>query len=158
MNHGLRAGALALGLIILSAFSAIAQSRVAVGVLECRSGRSEGFIIGSVRHYECLFTPTRGALQRYIGRVTRIGVDLGFTQQAGLVWTVFAPTNVIGPGALEGGYAGVSAGAAVGIGVGANALIGGLDNSFALQPVSLEGQRGLNVAAGVATFDLRFTP
>jgi hypothetical protein len=102
--------------------------------------------------------PTRGPQQRYIGRVTRIGVDLGFTREAALLWTVFAPTNVVGPGALEGGYAGVSAGAAIGVGLGANALVGGLDNSFAFQPVSLEGQTGLNVAAGVATFELRFTP
>jgi hypothetical protein len=155
----LRASAFALALAALSAVSAFAQqSRVAVGLLECRTGKSVGFIVGSVRQYECLFTPTSGPLQRYIGRVTRIGVDLGFTEQAGLVWSVFAPTSVIGVGALQGGYVGISAGAAVGVGMGANALVGGLDNSFALQPLSVEGQRGLNVAAGVATFELRFTP
>jgi Protein of unknown function (DUF992) len=72
-----------------------------------------------------------------------------------LVWQVFAPTNVIGPGALAGGYGGVSAGAAVGVGLGANALAGGLNNSFALQPVSVEGQTGLNAFAGVAGLELR---
>ena len=62
---------------------------------------------------------------------------------------------MIGPGALSGGYGGVAAGAAVGVGVGANALAGGLNNSFALQPVSLEGQTGLNAFAGVASLELR---
>jgi hypothetical protein len=134
---------------------AVAQSPVAVGVLECRAGQSTTFIVGSIRDFDCIFTPTDGPLQRYGGTIQRLGVDLGWSGTTALVWQVFAPTNVIGPGALAGGYGGVSAGAAVGVGLGANALAGGLNNSFALQPVSVEGQTGLNAFAGVAGLELR---
>lgn len=143
--------------LVLAASSqaAMAQSRVAVGVLECRAGPSTTFIIGSIRDFDCLFTPADGPLQRYGATIQRLGVDLGWSGSTSLLWQVFAPTNVIGPGALSGGYGGVSAGAAVGVGLGANALAGGLNNSFALQPVSVEGQTGLNAFAGIASLELR---
>ena len=134
---------------------ALAQSRFAVGVLECRAGASSTFIVGSVRDFDCIFTPNDGPLQRYGATMQRLGADLGWSGSASLVWQVFAPTNVIGPGALAGGYGGVSAGAAVVVGLGANALAGGLNNSFALQPVSVEGQTGLNAFAGIASLELR---
>jgi Protein of unknown function (DUF992) len=148
---------LAVTALILSASSqaAMAQSRFAVGVLECRAGPSTTFIVGSIRDFDCLFTPTDGPLQRYGATIQRLGVDLGWSNTTSMLWQVFAPTNVIGPGALSGGYGGVSAGAAVGVGVGANALAGGLNNSFALQPVSVEGQTGLNAFAGIASLELR---
>jgi Protein of unknown function (DUF992) len=134
---------------------AVAQSRVAAGVLECRAGPSTTFIVGSIRDFDCLFTPTAGPLQRYGATIQRLGVDLGWSSSTTLLWTVFAPTDVVGPGALAGGYGGVAAGAAVGVGLGANALAGGLNNSFALQPLSVEGQTGLNAFAGVASLELR---
>ena len=134
---------------------AAAQSRVAVGVLECRAGPSTTFIVGSVRDFDCLFTPTAGPLQRYGATIQRLGLDLGWSASSTLFWNVFAPTDVIGPGALAGGYGGVSAGAAVVVGLGANAMAGGLNNSFALQPVSIEGQTGLNAFAGISTLELR---
>ena len=138
-----------------SADMAAAQSRIAAGVLECRAGPSTTFIIGSVRDFDCVFRPVDGPPQRYGATIQRLGVDLGWSNDAVLMWNVLAPTVVIGPGALAGGYGGVSAGAAVGVGIGANALIGGLGNSFALQPVSVEGQTGLNAFAGVASLELR---
>jgi hypothetical protein len=147
----------AAGVVVLASSPpvAVAQSRVAVGVLECRAGPSTTFIVGSIRDFDCILTPTDGPLQRYGATIQRLGVDLGWSGNTALVWQVFAPTNVIGPGALAGSYGGVSAGAAVGVGLGANALAGGLDNSFALQPVSVEGQTGLNAFAGVAGLELR---
>lgn len=148
--------AVAVAALFWSAAPATAQSRVAAGVLDCRSAGSTGFIVGSVRRFDCVFRPSVGRRQHYVGRITRIGIDLGFTERSRLVWTVFAPTRAVGPGQLEGGYAGISAGASIGVGLGANALVGGLNNSFALQPLSVEGQRGLNLAAGVASFDLRY--
>jgi hypothetical protein len=132
-----------------------AQSRLAVGLLECRAGPSTSFVVGSVRDFDCIFRPDGAPPQRYGATIQRIGVDLGWSNDASSVWQVFAPTVVIGPGALAGGYGGVSAGAAVGLGVGANALAGGLGNSFALQPLSVEGQTGLNAFAGVASLELR---
>jgi hypothetical protein len=148
---------IATALIVLGASTQpmLAQSRLAVGILECRAGPSTSFVIGSIRDFDCIFRPDGAPPQRYGATIQRIGVDLGWSNDASLVWQVFAPTVVIGPGALAGGYGGVSAGAAVGLGVGANALAGGLGNSFALQPVSVEGQTGLNAFAGVASLELR---
>jgi Protein of unknown function (DUF992) len=134
---------------------AAAQSRIAVGVLECRAGPSTSFLIGSIRDFDCIFRPIDGPPQRYGATIQRLGVDLGWSNDAILVWNVFAPVGVIGPGALAGGYGGLSAGAALGVGLGANALAGGLDNSFALQPLSFEGQTGLNAFAGISSFELR---
>jgi Protein of unknown function (DUF992) len=134
---------------------AAAQSRFSVGVLECRAGSATSFIVGSVRDFDCLFTPTNGPLQRYGATIQRLGVDLGWSTSTVLVWSVLAPTEVVGLGALAGGYGGVSAGAAIGVGLAANALAGGLNNSFALQPVSVEGQTGLNAFAGVSSLELR---
>jgi hypothetical protein len=134
---------------------AAAQSRIAAGVLECRGAPSTGFIVGSVQNFRCMFNPVDGPPQAYEGQIRKLGLDLGFTDRSVIIWTVFAPTRVVGPGALAGVYAGVSASAAVGLGAGANALVGGLNNSFALQPVSVEAQTGVNVAAGVAEFILR---
>ena len=65
-----------------------------------------------------------------------------------------APTAVLAPGSLAGGYAGGTASATVGVGIGANALIGGSGNTIALQPLSLEGSTGLNVAAGIGAMTL----
>jgi hypothetical protein len=141
--------------LTLSAASAGAQSRVEAGALECRGGGSTSFIVGSVHQLNCVFRPTAGAPQAYVGTVRRVGLDIGVTDRLAVGWLVLAPTRQVGPGELAGNYAGVSAGAAVGVGTGANVLVGGSNNSFALQPVSVEGQTGLNVAAGIADFELR---
>ena len=134
--------------------AASAQGRVQTGVLDCRGAPSAGFVVGSQRQLDCIFRSDYGPPHRYHGVVSRLGVDLGFTQQSALGWAVFAPTNRIGPGDLAGSYGGVTAGAAVGVGGNANVLIGGSNNTFALQPLSLEGQTGLNVSAGLANLQL----
>ena len=134
---------------------AASQSQIQAGILECRGAGSASYVVGSVRPLQCWFQSDRGPRYPYYGLVQRVGLDLGFTQQSTLGWVVFAPTRRIGPGDLAGNYAGVSAGAAIGIGGSANALIGGSENSLALQPLSLEGQTGLNVAIGVASLELR---
>lgn len=150
---------LTFGLVLAAGLAAAvpagAQSRIAAGMLECRGAPSTGFIVGSVQNFSCMFQPVQGPPHTYQGQIRKLGLDVGVTDRSVLVWTVFAPTNVVGPGALAGGYAGVSAGASVGMGVGANALVGGLNNSFALQPLSVEAQTGVNLAVGVAAFELR---
>lgn len=133
-----------------------AQGRIAAGVLECRLAQGTSFLVGSVRDFDCIYRPVEGPPQRYRAIARRVGLDLGFSAEAAVLWTVFAPTNVVGAGALAGNYVGVSAGAAIGVGVGANVLVGGLDNSFALQPLSIEGQTGVNVAAGIESLELHF--
>lgn len=142
--------------VALSAVPASAQQQVQAGVLECRSGGTVGFIIGSVTELSCLFRPDVGPRQPYRATITRAGVDIGATAVTSLTWAVFAPTQQLGLGDLSGNFAGVTAGATVGVGLGANVLYGGSNNSVALQPLSVEGSVGLNVFAGVAGLSLRF--
>jgi hypothetical protein len=141
--------------LVVSSTVANAQDRVQVGVLECRGGSSIGFIVGSVTNLSCVLRADGRAPDYYIAQIRKVGLDLGLTEQSGLAWAVFAPTNRLGPGDLSGGYGGVQGSATVGVGVGANALIGGSANSFALQPLSLQGQTGIAVAAGVEELTLR---
>ena len=133
-----------------------AHAYVEAGTLNCRSPGASGYIVFSTRVFDCVFTPASGApLQHYQGTVQRFGAQIGFTNDAILGWAVFAATSRLGPGALAGGYVGASGGATIGVGLAANGLVGGLNNSFALQPLSIEGQTGLNIIATVTGFDLR---
>ena len=129
--------------------------RVQVGILECRGGASIGFIVGSVTNLGCVLRVDGMPEDRYVATIRKVGVDLGITQESALAWGVFAPTARLGPGALSGNYAGAQGSASVGVGVGGNALIGGSDNSIALQPLSVQGQVGINVAAGLESLELR---
>jgi uncharacterized protein DUF992 len=132
-----------------------AQSGVKAGMLSCNVAAGWGFIIGSSKQVNCTFAPNAGAPERYTGSITKFGADIGYSAAAVMVWGVFAPAADVKPGALAGTYAGATAGAAVGVGVGANVLVGGSDKSVALQPLSVEGSVGLNVAAGVAGLNLQ---
>jgi len=133
---------------------AAAQSRTEVGLLECHGAGSISFVVGSVNQFGCVLRPAVGAPQDYVATIKRYGVDVGITQQSILAWAVLAPSQGVGYGALAGRYIGATAGATVGIGVSANALVGGSNRSFVLQPLSVGGQTGLNVAAGVADLEL----
>jgi hypothetical protein len=148
----------ALMLVAAQVTPASAQQQVQAGVLECRGGGSIGFVIGSVTELSCIYRPDFGPRQLYSAVLRRAGVDLGGTAVSSLVWGVFAPTQQIGLGDLSGNYGGVTAGAAVGVGAGANVMYGGSNNSFALQPLSVEGQIGLNIFGGIAGLELRFVP
>ena len=118
-----------------------------------KSGAS--FIFGSTRELRCVFRTSPGDEgDRYEGSIQKYGLDLGFTGHAILEWTVLAPSRGLPSGALAGRYYGVSADASVGIGGGANVLAGGSGNTISLQPVSVQGQTGLNAAAGVAEVEL----
>ena len=144
---------LTLALLVFSAGSASAQSRVEAGVLSCR-GATTSFILGSVTDLGCIFRRGNGQTFRYRGVIRRYGVDIGIYQTQAIEWAVYAPTYLIGPGDLRGAYAGVSAGASIGRGLGGNALLGGSNDTIALQPLSVQGQSGLSVAAGIAGLSL----
>ncbi|MBI3675313.1 MAG: DUF992 domain-containing protein [Proteobacteria bacterium] len=133
---------------------------VKVGVLTCHVSSGWGFVFGSSKDLNCSYSPKKkgGRGEHYVGTVSKYGVDIGYTESAVIVWAVVAPTSDLKPGALEGNYAGVSASATLGYGVGANALLGGFDKSIALQPLSIEGNKGLNVAAGIGAITLKSTP
>jgi hypothetical protein len=133
---------------------------VKVGVLTCHVSSGWGFVFGSSKDLNCSYSPKKkgNRTEHYTGTVSKYGVDIGYTESAVIVWAVVAPSSDLKPGALEGNYAGVSASATVGYGVGANALLGGFDKSIALQPLSVEGNKGLNVAAGIGAITLKSTP
>jgi len=142
-------------MLVASFATANAQSQLQVGVLTCEGGPNVSFVVGSSAEMHCVFESATRRPEPYIARINRIGLDLGFTQQTGLAWAVYAPTNQIGRGDLAGHFGGVGANASVGIGLGGNLLVGGSNNAFSLQPLSLQGQTGLNVTAGIADVDLR---
>ena len=133
---------------------AIAGSGVNVGSLNCNVAGGTGFIFGSTKNLSCLFTRADGTGERYSGEIKKYGVDIGFTDGAYMVWVVFAPGQVR-KGALAGSYAGATADVAAGLGLGANVLVGGSNDQIALQPASIEGVTGLNVAAGFGQITLR---
>ena len=137
-----------------AAAPAIAASGVNVGSLNCRVAGGTGFIFGSTKSIACVFTRPDGTGERYRGEIKKYGVDIGFTDGAYMVWLVFAPGQVK-KGALAGEYAGATADVAVGLGLGANVMIGGSNDQIALQPASIEGVTGLNVAAGFGQLSLR---
>jgi len=145
--------------MIMAAAPVGAQGNVEAGGLECHSPGAVGFVVGAVLNFDCVFRPSSGGPpQHYVATVRRIGLDLGFTQNVSIGWVVFAPTAVVRPGDLSGDYGGVQAGASFGIGLGANAMIGGSNNSFMLQPLSGQAQAGLSVAAGLTGLELRAAP
>ena len=131
-------------------------NRTKVGTLSCDISGGIGLIITSKKDLTCMFTPSQpGPREVYVGSITKFGLDLGATAGGEMVWAVYAPTTRKF-GALAGDYGGATAEATVGVGLGANVLVGGSDRTVALQPVSVQGQAGLNVAAGVT--DLRLRP
>jgi len=157
MRRDLRlAGAALLGLALCA--PALAQRPVweQAGTLNCDVSAGIGFVIGSQRSVNCLFTPSYdGPPEQYVGNITKVGLDIGVTGGGTLAWSVLQSTTRR-RGVLAGSYVGASAEATVGAGLGANVLVGGNDRSVALQPLSIQGQVGLNVAAGIAEISLQF--
>ena len=133
--------------------AASAAPPVRAGVLQCQGGQNVGFVVGSVANFECVFRSEGRRPEPYIATVRRIGLDLGVTEQTQLSWAVNAPNSRLGRGEIAGSYGGVGANAS--IGVGGNFLVGGPANAYALQPLSVQGQTGLNVTAGIAGIELQ---
>jgi hypothetical protein len=150
----LAAGAAA-AMFLVGTSTAQSQSGANVGSLTCNVAGGVGFVFGSSKELSCLFTRTDGKAERYSGSIKKFGIDIGFTKEAQIVWLVFAPGN-IAPGALAGSYGGATASGTVGVGVGAHVLVGGSSKQITLQPVSVEGSVGLNVAAGIGAVDLNY--
>ena len=138
------------------AATAQTSERVEAGKLSCDISGGIGLIIASQRTLNCAFTPSiPGPPEFYAGTLTKIGLDLGITAGGVMIWLVYAPTSRPA-GALAGSYVGASAEASVVAGVGANVLLGGSNRTIELQPVAVQSQTGLNIAAGVAGIELRW--
>lgn len=132
-----------------------AEARAKIGTLTCNLSPTVGMIVGSSQRAACVFTPNGpGKRERYRADIGRLGLDLGVVSGGRLVWAVFA--DYVGPrkGALRGSYVGAAGDASIGVGLGANVLVGGFNRSVALQPVSFKAQSGLNIAVGVARLTL----
>lgn len=151
------AGALTLAVPALAPAIAHAEGGVTVGTLSCYQHRTWGFIVGATRPVSCVFQGPWGS-SRYVGRMTDIGVDVGYHGPSQMVWTVIAPTGQVGPGALAGQYGGATVGGAVVVGASGNGLIGGSDRTIQLQPFSVTGNTGLSATAGIAGMTLVFQP
>jgi Protein of unknown function (DUF992) len=143
------------------AVPAVAQqtNQTKAGVLSCRTSASVGLIVGSHQKLSCRFTPDAGGPpENYVGHINRLGLDVGIRGGGAMAWAVLAPTSGVHHGALAGKYVGASGGASLGVGASANVLVGGSHRSFALQPLSVEGQVGVNLALGVAGLTLHSVP
>jgi hypothetical protein len=158
MRRSLILAGIAATILVASFTGAYAQQpiqRVQVGILECRGAASMGFVVGSVTNLGCVLRADGMPEDRYVATIRKVGLDLGITQETALTWGVYAPVARLGPGDLSGDYVGAQGSASVGVGLGGNVLVGGSANSIALQPLSVQGQVGLNVAAGLESLELR---
>lgn len=146
-----------LGGVFVAAAPAAAADRVNVGVLVCNVGSSIGMVVESKQPLNCTFKPSEGPISSYTGVIQRVGLDLGVTGGGMMTWGVAAVSKSVAPGALAGKYAGISGNVALGVGIGANALVGA-NQSFVLNPLSVEGNIGASLALGVAELTLSYAP
>lgn len=155
MRHYLLVAGLAVAGLVGSLAAHAQPAMVRVGVLECRGGANVGFIVGSVTNLGCVLRAEGMPEDRYVATIRKVGLDLGITKETALAWGVYAPVAQLGPGDLSGNYAGAHGSASVGVGLGGNVLVGGSANSIALQPLSVQGSVGVNIAAGLESLELR---
>jgi hypothetical protein len=151
---GMLAAALAAALLTLAAPRPAEAGYVQVGVLECIVQPGIGLIVVSSKALACTLSPGAGPPERYTGRINKVGIDIGFTGRSVIIWAVFSAQSHYSQGSIAGTYVGLSAQASVAIGLGANVLLGGSGSSLALQPLSVQAQLGLNLAAGVTGLTL----
>jgi hypothetical protein len=151
----LLAGAAALVTFALANAAYATPDGVKMGLLTCHVNSGWGYVLGSSKDVHCNYHPNHGQDDFYDGSVSKFGVDIGYTGDGVIIWDVVALTSDVRIGALAGDYAGATASATVAVGLGANVLLGGFDKSIALQPVSVEGNTGLDIAAGIGALSLR---
>ena len=154
---------LGLAAVVSLAFAAEVRAEsesggVKVGFLTCTVASGWGLIFGSSKDLHCTFSPTPDRAENYVGTIKKYGIDIGYQKGGFMAWAVLAPTVDLAPGSLAGSYGGATAGGTVGVGGGANVLVGSSNKTISLQPLSIEGTTGLNVAAGVAAIDLTYKP
>jgi hypothetical protein len=147
--------AAAAGLALLPlAGPARAAVGVKVGVLTCNVGGGSGFVFGSTKELSCTFSG-KGHVEHYVGTISKYGIDIGYLTSGVILWAVLAPTHNPPPEALAGDYGGLTAGASAGVGGAANLLVGGSSHQISLQPLSVGGEKGVNLAAGIAALTLK---
>ncbi|HYD15279.1 MAG TPA: DUF992 domain-containing protein [Hyphomicrobium sp.] len=154
-TSGITFAALA-ALSLFASTPVLAQAKIRAGTLTCEGGAGIGLVLGSKKSYACSYKSASGRYNtEYSASITKIGLDIGVTGESVIVWTVLASTEEDVQRGLRGNYAGATADASLGIGGGAKVLVGGSNNSIVLQPVSVQGQTGVNLAVGVAELSIR---
>jgi len=152
---GLILSLVALGWLAMAPPVSATEVGIKSGMLTCHVDSGFGYILGSSRDVKCTYAPASGKkVEAYKGTISKFGVDIGYLNSGVIVWAVFGPTSDVRPGALAGHYTGATGSATVGLGAGANIMVGGSNKSFTIQPISLEGSTGLNIAGGIATMTL----
>lgn len=156
----MRASQIASGFIVMVSCAAATAvpgraDMAKIGILSCDVSKGVGEILARKQLLNCQFTPDSGKPENYTGSIDEYGVEIGKVDQGHLIWGVASAMRGIPQGALAGRYVGIGAGAAVGVGVGANALVGGNNKSLSLQPLSVDGETGVNIATGVLKVTLR---
>ncbi|HEV7926197.1 MAG TPA: DUF992 domain-containing protein [Verrucomicrobiae bacterium] len=157
INFWIRAAVAAIFVGMLQAgplVSAASAQGVKTGLLTCQVASGFGWIIGSTRTMQCKFSPGHGHIEEYNGTISKVGIDIGYLGACVIAWAVVAPNSAPGPGALSGNYFGATAQAAAMVGGGVNVMTGGFRSSIALQPISVMGNTGLYVGAGIASMTL----
>jgi hypothetical protein len=152
----MRFQAFVISMLVAAVLPALPASAAGIklGALECHVKDGVGLIIMEKERMNCTFSPVDGSAEKYVGTIHKYGLTVGVTAGTVIIWAVVAAHGGYQPGSLAGKYVGISADASVGLGVGANALIGGSDKSIALQPVSVQGQVGLDIAVAITDMDL----
>jgi Protein of unknown function (DUF992) len=155
--HFVRVMNLAALMLLGPAFASAQQPPpgVQVGMLTCNVAPSIGLIVVESQRLNCRFVPSGSyPPQIYDGIMNTVGLELGVTAGGVMAWGVFAPTEGTPIGGLAGEYVGASGDVAAGVGVGANVLFGGSNRTIALQPLSVEGQVGVDLSLGVSGLSL----
>ncbi len=130
-----------------------------VGALQCHMSGGVGMILIENQALDCVFkSDAGGPSSHYIGRLTNVGANIGISGPGSMVWEVVAATRKVEPGALAGDYMGAQGSVAVGAGAGGAVLVGGSNNTFSLQPISVSVGTGLNVSAGLGNLNLQYMP
>lgn len=143
------------GCFAIAAPTTAEEAKIKAGTLTCQGQGGIGLIVGSKEKLDCTYAPAGGGAVRYFkGTVTKIGLDIGIKGKSVIVWTVLGSTTSLPGESLGGTFAGVAADASLGLGAGAQVLVGGNKNSVVLQPLSVKGETGVNIAVGVAGLKL----
>lgn len=146
-------------LLALLALPALADDKPKIGTLICDVSKGIGMIIMEKQKLSCVFTNDKTkATETYTGSIDEFGVALGEVKEGRLVWGVLAADSGPPAGFLAGKYAGLGEDASFGVGAGANVLAGGSQNAVSLQPISVEGETGINIAGGITTLTLTAGP
>ncbi len=131
-----------------------AEGGLEVGVLTCSvvPGTRLNLLIRSTADVKCVYAKG-GQSEEYVGETgIALGLDLSFKQDEKMAFTVIAASEDIRPGAkaLGGKYVGGELSAAVGLGLGAKALVGGGAKNIGLQPIALETSTGIGASGGLS--------